>query len=140
MSIIVNFLRWLLVPVSAVAVLVLGAAVGRWFVTQADSRCDSANMIGGACVESWQTGLIENTIYVAVILAALAITLISAAIAPSFKRAVALLGALLVPGLLGLVYYRFGWTDFLPPLIVAIVAGAGGFFWVWSRSKKHVVS
>ena len=60
----VKFLRWLLVPVSAVAVLVLGAAVGRWFVTQADSRCDSANMIGGACVESWQTGLIENTIYV----------------------------------------------------------------------------
>lgn len=140
MSTMVKFLRWLLVPVAAVAVLLLGAAAGRWSVSQADSRCDSANMIGGACVESWQTGLIENIIFVAVVIVVLGITLISAAIAPSYKRAVALLGALLVPGLLGLVYYQFGWADFLLPLIVAIVAGAGSFFWVWSRSKKHALS
>ena len=132
----VAILRWLLVPVCMGAVAAATFLGGRWVVARADARCAPENLIGGACVEPWQTGTIELVIYVAVIVMALGLTLLPAALAPALKRSVAVLGALLALVPMGFIYYVFGWAEVFPPMLLAALAGLCGIAGVWLRQNN----
>ena len=126
-------LRWLLVPIVTVALGLAGALLGRWIVSLGDSRCTTENLIGGACVEAWQTGFVEAVIYAVAIVLVLAMTALPAAMAPALKRSVACICGLIVPILVIGAYLRFGWTDFLPLVFVTTASAVVGislvFFW-----------
>jgi hypothetical protein len=119
------------------AVLGIGVIAGRWFVDMADSRCDPANMVGGACVEPWQTGTVEIAIYTVIVFVTLLLTLLPWLLAPALKRTVATVSGLLLPLTIGVVYVRFGWADFLLPMLVAAAVAVIGICWVFSRRKQH---
>ncbi len=137
MQIALTILRWLLIPLCIAAVLGIGFFTGRWLVALADSRCDAANMVGGACVEPWQTGTVEMAIYAMILLVTALLTLLPWFLAPALKRTVATISSLLVPLLIGAVYLRFGWADFLLPTLLAALVAALGIFWVFSRRKNN---
>ena len=133
LRILALLLRWLLVPVSMAALAMAGALIGRWLVALGDSRCTNENLIGGACVEAWQTGFVELVIYAGAIVLVLALTALPTAIAPALKRTVACSCGLVVPVMTTLVYFRFGWADFLPLVFVTTATAVVGislvFFW-----------
>ena len=137
MHVALTILRWLLIPLCIAAVLGTGVFAGRWLVAMADSRCDPANMIGGACVESWQTGTVEIAIYTVIVFVTVLLILLPWLLAPALKRTVATISGLLLPLLIGAVYVRFGWADFLLPMLVAAAVAASGIYWVFSRRNNH---
>lgn len=126
-------LRWLLVPVSGAAVVVLCAFAARWSVLIVDGRCPAHSMVGGSCVERWHTTAVEISIFAAVALAALGLVLLPAAVAPGLKRAVAAVGFAIAAGVGGAAYFVTGWADMLVPFMIATTAGAAGLWRVWSR-------
>ncbi len=136
MSVSVAIIRWLLVPVCMGAVAGAAFFGGRWVVSLADQRCAPKNLIGGACVEPWQTGTIEMVIYAGVVVMGLGLTLLPAVVAPALKRVVAVLGGLLALVPLGFIYFVFGWAELFAPMIAAALAGLCGIAWVWTRQNN----
>ncbi len=137
MRVALTILRWLLLPLCIAAVLGAGVFTGRWLVALADSSCNPSNMVGGACVESWQTGTVEIAIYTMIVLVTGLLTLLPWLLAPALKRTVATISSLLTPLLIGAVYFRFGWSDFLLPTLLAAVVAAIGIYWVFKRRENH---
>ena len=129
--------RWLLVPVSAVAIVITVIAAGRGSVALADGRCPVTSMVGGACVASWHTSVVEAAIYAGVILVALGLVIVPAMIAPALKRTVAVTGFVLVAGAVGAVYYLTSWGELLAPLLAAIASGGAALGWMWKRGVTH---
>lgn len=127
--------RWLLVPVSAAMVVAGVIAAARWAVSVAGQRCAAESMVGGACVESWHTSMVEAAIYVGVVLVALGLVMVPSMIAPGFKRAVAALGFLLTVGGIGTIYFLTAWAELLGPLAVAAVMAAAALWWAWSGRR-----
>ncbi len=127
-------IRWLLVPVVAAAVVAIVVVGGRWVVSLADARCAPENFAGGACVEPWQTGAVEAAIYTGVVLVALGLTLLPSALAPSLKRTVSIIGALLAVAPLAFIYYSTRWPEVVAPLALAAIVCVAGSGWVWLRS------
>lgn len=132
-----RIVRWLLVPASAVAVVALAVAGSRWAVSLIDRRCPVDRMIGGACVEPWHTGAVEGSIYVSVVVGALALALVPAMVAPGLKRTVAAAGCLLGVGAGLTLYLSTGWNELLVPLILAAAAGSLGVWWVCYRRRTQ---
>jgi hypothetical protein len=128
-------LRWLLVPVGAVLVVAGVAVAARWAVTVADGQCPADSMVAGACVEPWHTGVVEASVYAAVVLAALGLVAVPTLIAPALKRTVAVLGFLLASTVVVAGYYLTGWADLLGPLAVTIVSAGLALAWVWIRRR-----
>lgn len=135
MSVIRTGVRWLLVPVSAAAVLAICIVAARWAVAVADRRCPVESMVAGSCVEPWHTTVVEIVIYVGCALAALGIVVLPAVLAPQFDRAVGVLALIGVVILAGSGYFLLGWADLLLPLLIAGTAGGTALVWVWLRSS-----
>ena len=132
-------LRWLCVPVSALILAFIAVGGSRGIVNLADTRCAAENMMGGACVEPWHTGFVELTIYFGIIFAAFTLSLIPSAIAPAFKRTVAVIAGVLPAAGLGTFYYFTQWPQLILPMIVAVTGSTLCITWVWSRSKQNVL-
>ena len=135
-----KIMRWIAVPIALALILAATVGGGQWIVTLVDSGCGPENMIGGACVEPWHTGAVENVIYIAVVIAALAITIIPATIAPDLKRTVAVFGALLLVGLTGSLYYFTRWPEFVFPSVIAALTAIVGIVWIWTRRTKNAAT
>lgn len=136
MRILGKVLRWLLVPVTAVAVVAAVVAAGRWGVALADRRCPVESMVGGACVEPWHTSIVEAAIYIGAVAAAAGLVVLPAMVAPHFKRAVGAFGLAALLGGSGYAYSVTGWVQLLWPCVVALPAGALALWWVWSRTRQ----
>ncbi len=128
-----RIVRWLLVPVSAAAVVALAIAGSRWAVSLADRHCPIDRMVGGACVEPWHTGVVEAAIYVAIAAGALGLALLPAMVAPNLKRTVAVAGCLLAVGAVLTLYLSTSWRVLLLPLLLAAAGSGLGVWWIWSR-------
>jgi hypothetical protein len=130
-------IRWLLVPVSAAAVVAACAAAARWSITIVDRSCPAASMAGGACVEPWHTTAVEASIYIGVGLAALGVVVLPSLIAPQLKRTISIVAFGAATGVTVAAYFRTGWADLLMLVAVAVVSGGIGLWWVWSRRLSN---
>ncbi len=131
----VKTLRWSLVPVSVGTILASAFFLGRAVVDWFDTKCAPQNLIGGACVESWHTNAVETGIYAALVFGAFCLTTIPALIAPAWRRFVTtLLLLLVVVGAVG-IHFRFGWSDFVLPLCVAVLVAALGCWTIWRKTR-----
>jgi hypothetical protein len=128
-------IRWLLVPLSAAAVVVAGIVGARWAVSIVDRRCPVESMVGGACVEPWHTTAVEASIYTAIVLAVLGLVILPSLIAPQLKRTVAVVAFLGAIAAAGAAYFMTAWAEMLLPLVVTVLSGGIGILWVWSRSR-----
>jgi hypothetical protein len=81
--------RWLLVPVSAVAVWASVLLLGLGGVHVLDALCPSGLVESGACIAPWHEPSIEALIVIGAGLAAFGVVAIGALIAPSHKLRVA---------------------------------------------------
>lgn len=141
MSAIGTSLRWLVVPVSVVAVV--GACIfgARAAISVVDRSCPAARMVGDACVAPWHTTAVEVAIYTAVALAALGLVLLPSAAAPYLKRAVAAVGFVIVPGALAWLamaspaFFPIDWDELLIPFIIAAVFGGAALWWSLRRRR-----
>lgn len=131
-SVLRDVLRWLMVPVSAAAVIVVAIAAARWAVSIADRRCPAHSMIGGACTEPWHTTVVEGAIYIAVAAVAVGLVILPALIAPKLKRTVSAIAFLLVAALSASTYLLMGWGDTLTQFVITLACGAVATWWVWS--------
>lgn len=136
MSAIGTIIRWLLVPVSAAAVVGACIVAARWAVSLADRRCPIESMVGGACVEPWHTTAVEASIYTAIVLAVPGLVILPSLIAPQLKRAVAVVAFLAAIAVVGAAYFMTAWADMLLPLVVTVISGGMGILWVWIRSRR----
>ena len=96
-------------------------------------------MIGGACVEGWQTGLVEAAVYLGVILCTLSLTLIPSALAPALKRTVSVVGSMGCLAGLGWFYYITSWPELFLPMIISTLSAVVGLWWIWSKEKTNAV-
>ncbi|MEQ8858471.1 MAG: hypothetical protein RIC56_07485 [Pseudomonadales bacterium] len=128
-----RILRWMLVPVTAVAVVALAVVGSRWAVSIVDGRCPVDRMVGGACVEPWHTGAVETAIYGGVAFGAFGLVLFPALVAPNLKRTVAVVGLLLGIGGAAGFYLMTRWEVLLAPLAVAAASGALALWRTWTR-------
>lgn len=131
LSLAISILRWLAVPIVVAAVIALSTALASWAVTVADQSCTS--MVGGTCVESWHSDAVEWAVYLGIILATLAIPLLTAWIAPTYKKAAALLMGLLGAAPLLAGYLMTSWQDLLLPSLLGIGFALLGIYVVWRR-------
>lgn len=131
MSLALSILRWLAVPIVVAAVIALSTALASWAVTVADQSCTS--MVGGTCVESWHSDAVEWAVYLGIILATLSIPLLSAWIAPTYKKATALIMGLLGAAPLLAGYFMTSWQDLLLPSVLGIGFALLGIYLVWRR-------
>lgn len=135
-SVLARALRWLLVPISAAAVVAGTIIAGRWAVAIAAGRCAPQNMVGGACVEPWHTSVVETVVYTGVVLAAAGIVVLPAAIAPEFKRTTGAVTFVLGVGGLLAVHVAasnlMGWSELMLPLLLAAATGAAALWWAFS--------
>lgn len=136
LSAIGKAIRWLLVPVSAAAVVGACIVAARWAVTMVDRHCPIGSMVGGACVEPWHTTAVEASIYTAIVLAVLGLVILPSLIAPQLQRAVAVVAGLAAFAAAGAAYFMTAWADLLVPLVVTVMTGGVGVLWVWSRSRR----
>jgi hypothetical protein len=113
--------------------IVVAMFTGERIVSSLDTRCAPANMTGGACVESWHSAAIEWVIYVELFIAAFVLVFLSAWIAPSAKRIIAILAAVLVTAAPTSLWLGLGWTDFMLPSLIVLVSSALGGLWIWRR-------
>lgn len=129
-------IRWLLVPVSAAAVVGACIVAARWAVSMVDRQCPIGSMVGGACVEPWHTTAVEASIYTAIVPAVLGLVILPSLIAPQFKRTVAVAACLGAIAAAGAAYVMTAWADLLLPLVVTVMSGGVGILWVWSRFRR----
>jgi hypothetical protein len=128
---IARIIRWLLLPVSAVA-MIAGAVFGaRWAVALVDRRCPADSLVGGACVAPWHTSAVEASMYVAIALAALGVVVLSGLIAPRLKRTVPTIAFAAVVGTMAAPWALTNWDGLLLPLAIATASGGIGLWWVW---------
>jgi hypothetical protein len=130
--------RWLLVPCVAVLIVGLTIAGSRWVVGLQNSRCADENLVGGACVEGWQTSVAEWGIYAGVIVVSLSLAWLPGMVAPAFKRTVSVTGGLLVPAVLGVVLYMTRWPDFVSLLLLSLMFGLGGAVVYGLRMQREI--
>lgn len=135
MKVFAAVMRWLLVPVSAIAIAALGFAIGRWIVSAAGRRCAPELHAGGACVESWHTGLIEAVVYAGLIVTVPALIIVPVLIAPALRRTLAIVVASILLGSFFIFYRITGWAELLTPFAVAALCAAVTLWWIWSRSR-----
>ena len=125
----IKILRWLAIPVVYAGVAAGCFFAARWAVSIADGRC--VESVGGACVEGWHTGVVEWSIYVAIVVGLLAITLLCSWLAPAGKKVVAVVIALLGIAPLAAGYIVTGWAELAMPVFVAALAGLIGIVLIW---------
>ncbi len=97
-------------------------------------------LLAGTCVESWHSDAVEWAVYIAVTLALLAIPILSAWIAPAFKKSTALVMGLLGSAPLLIGYFTTNWDDLLLPSLLAIGAAATGIFLVWRQQTTNAAT
>lgn len=82
-------MRWLLVPVTALAVRYVALITGIAAITALDALCPPEQMVPGACTAGWHAVSVDVLTLVLAALAALGIVLAPASVAPSHGFAVA---------------------------------------------------
>lgn len=138
MSLVKSILRWIAVPIVIAAVLIACTLLASWAVTVADQSCTS--MVAGTCVESWHSDAVEWAVYIAIIVALLAAIILSAWIAPAYKKATALVIGLLGSATLITGYFTTNWDDLLVPALIAIGSACVGIFLVWRRRATNAAT
>lgn len=137
MAIIKILARWLLVIVCTAIIAVAIIQGSRYGVILADGFCSEQNMIGGACVETWHTGLVETAIYIGLVLCTACLVIVPSAIAPAIKRPVAIVGGILCPAGLGAFYYLTSWPELFLPMLISILTAVFALLWVWPRRSTN---
>lgn len=132
-----QILRWLAIPLSMGSLIVLAVFTGERIVSALDARCAPANMTGGACVESWHSGAIEWVIYVELFISAFLLVFLSAWIAPSGKRIVAVLAAVLATAAPTTLWLGLGWSDYMLPSLIVLVSSVVGGLWIWRQEAAY---
>lgn len=132
-----QILRWLAIPLLMGTLILVAAFTGERIVSALDARCSPVNMTGGACVESWHSGAIEWVIYVVLFISAFLLVFLPAWVAPSGKRVVAVLAAVLVTAAPTSLWLGLGWSDFMPPSLIVLVSSILGVFWVRNRETAY---
>jgi|TARA_Y100000310_G_C20653346_1_gene800686 hypothetical protein len=131
------WLRWLGVLISPVAITAV-VLVAAWVaMTVTNSRCDEINLAAGLCVEPWHTTALDVIAYLSVVILVLGFVVLPSLIAPRFKRAIAIIGFVLVSTVPVVAYSNSGWSDLLSVLVVALVYGGMAIAWVWWRAGRN---
>ena len=129
-------LRWLLVPLSVVGILLAVVLAGRVVLGIADGFCEEAHRAGGICVEAWHTSVMDALAYGGVFATAFLLATVPALIAPTLRRTVASIGALLLPALALVAWSSTNWPDLLAPFLLALAAALVGLAIIWRRVSR----
>ena len=133
-AMVVTLLRWLAVPVVVGLVGYLTVRIARWSVTLADAQCQ--NMVGGACVESWHTGVVEWAIYIAIVVGLLVMLSLAVWVAPAVKRWVAVVLGVLAVGVLWAPFILTGWAALMGPALLGSLISILVMVWVWRQQTR----
>jgi hypothetical protein len=132
-----TWLRWLLVivtPFIATAVILL---VARMAVTISNGQCAADSLAGGLCVEAWHTTAMDSIILIAIAAFVVAVVILPAMLAPSFKRVVAIVGFLIAVTPVSAIYLATRWPDLLFPAVLGLVVAIASVSWVWIRERAR---
>ena len=88
---LVNFCRWVLVPLSGVAVWYVVLLLGIASITLLDSLCPPDLVVSGSCTAGWYEPVFQSLLFVCSVGVAIGIVLVPALVAPTFRWRVALL-------------------------------------------------
>jgi len=132
-----TWLRWLLVVFAPAAVAILTLLFATLLYQLSNTLCDPVFLVAGKCVEPWHTTAVETIIHSAIILIVIGIILLPAAIAPRFKKTIALVGYTLATLIFAAAYFTSGWSDLLSPLLLTLLTGGTCALWVWKNERSN---
>ncbi len=118
----ITFLRWIAVPLAAIAVWYAVLLLGLAGVGALDALCPPELVVSGACTAPWHGPSVEALILVCTAVAAFGIVIVPALVAPSHRFRVALASFL---GGAAFAVYAAGGGSVWIPFAVAAVTGSG---------------
>ena len=129
------WIRWLLTPLTPIAVAAAALAAGLLVMRQLNQACPPDAVAGDQCVTAGHITALGGTLYAVVLLAVVGSGWAAAAVAPKGKRIVGALACMLVAAAPCALYVMTGWTEFAP-VAASSVAGAGLTLW-WIAAHER---
>ena len=131
------WIRWLLTPLTPIAVMAAALAAGLLVMRQLNQGCPPDRMAGDQCVTAGHITALGATLYGVLLLAVFGGGWIAALVAPKGKRIAGAVASFLIAAIPCYLYVRTGWPE-LAPVAAASVAGAGlTLWWISARERVH---
>lgn len=129
------WIRWLLTPLTPIAVTAAALAAGLLVMRQLNQGCPPDKMAGDQCVTAGHITALGATLYAVVLLAVIGGGWVAALLAPKGKRTAGALACFLIAAAPCALYVMTGWPE-LAPVAAASVAGAGLTLW-WISVRER---
>ena len=129
------WIRWLLTPLTPIAVTAAALAAGFLVMRQLNQDCPPDKMAGDQCVTAGHITALGATLYGVFLLAVFGGGWIAALVAPKGKRIAGAVACFLIAAIPCYLYVRTGWPE-LAPVAAASVAGAGMTLW-WISARER---
>ena len=130
------WIRWLLTPLTPIAVLAAALAAGLVVMRQLNQGCPPDSMAGDQCVTAAHITALGALFYAVLLLAVIGGGWAAALVAPKGKRIAGALAGFLVAAVPCALYALTEWSE-LAPVAATSVAGAGLTLW-WISARERV--
>ena len=132
------WIRWLLTPLTPIAVAVAALAVGLLVMRQLNQGCPPDSLAGDQCVTAAHITALGATFYAVVLLAVIGGGWVAAWAAPRGKRIAGALAGFLVAAVPCTLYAMTEWPE-LAPVAASSVAAAGlTLWWIAARERSRI--
>ena len=130
------WIRWLLTPLTPIAVAAAALAAGLLVMRQLNQGCPPDKLAGDQCVTAGHITALGATLYAVVLLAVIGGGWGAALVAPKGKRIAGALAGILVAAVPCALYAMTEWPE-LAPVAASSVAAAGLTLW-WISVRERV--
>ena len=132
------WIRWLLTPLTPIAVTAAALAAGLLAMRQLNQACPPDRMAGDQCVTAGHITALGATLYAVVLLAVIGGGWVTAWVAPKGKRIAGSLACFLVAAVPCALYVMTGWPE-LAPVAASSVAVASLTLWrIAARERNRI--
>ena len=128
------WIRWLLTPLTPLAIAAVAVAVGLLVMGQLNQSCPPDKLASGQCVTAEHITALGATLYAVVLLAIIGGGWGAAWVAPKGKRVAGALACLGVTAPPCALYAMTGWPEFAPVAAASVVAAGLTLWWIAARA------
>ena len=132
------WIRWLLTPLTPIAVTAAALAAGLLVMGQLNQSCPPDKMAGDQCVTAEHITALGATLYAVVLLAVIGSGWVAALVAPRGKQIAGALAGLLVAAVPCALYVVTEWPEVAPVAAASVAAAGLTLWWIGARGRNRI--
>ena len=132
------WIRWLLTPLTPIAVAAASLAAGLLVMRQLNQGCPPDRFAGGQCVTAEHITALGITFYAVVLLAVIGGGWVAALVAPRGKRIAGALAGFLVAAVPCALYAMTEWPELAPVAAAALAGACVTPWWIAVRERARI--